>query len=313
MMAAEASALPKATISSKLLDKYFPEPSSFPFFVHAYALNRQDPTRLQFWTNGTGPDRPSAFYEFSIPYSVRDKDDIKPPTKVLETPKDAFILDFVSGGYTAGQADPSLLLGISNTHLYVRSGANETMISRPLPVTFAKPVTLKYDDANQGARILGPVTHGRTVSMTVSPSDSRVVAVTGWPSVSSNAGDEVVFLTMDAGVTWHNVTGNLREASGVAGKVRPGGVQLVDLLKNNNTRALLVGTSSGVLSTFVTAALTKASTAEQHWARLGTCDEFPIVLTADIDYEPYSDRLVAATFGRGIYVLKDAKLSLIHI
>ena len=148
--------------------------------------------------------------------------EIAPPTRISETPEDSFFLDFVAGGVSNGVEDPSLIVGISNTHLYRRSNATENgdFVAHPLPVRFAKPVTLEYDPAQQGARILGPVTHGRTVSLTVSPSNSDIVAVTGWPSVSNNAGDEVVFLTQDGGHTWTNVTGNLRDASGVVGKVR---------------------------------------------------------------------------------------------
>ena len=37
------------------------------------------------------------------------------------------------------------------------------------------------------------------------------------------------------------------------------------------------------------------------WSRFGTCSDFPIVLTAGLSYEHYSDTLVAATFGRGVY------------
>ena len=100
---------------------------------------------------------------------------------------------------------------------------------------------------------------------------------------------QAVFITHDAGKTWTNVTGNLREASGVVGKVRPGGVLIVDIESNETAteypRSLLVGTSSGVLMTYVRN--TTATETEQHWARFGTCDEFPIVLTADLDYEPY--------------------------
>jgi hypothetical protein len=300
------------------VNKYFREPSSFPYFVHPYTLNRLDPTKLHFWTNGTAT-RPSAFYEFSIPYTVKDKDDIKAPTKLLESPPEAMFLDFVSGGYTNGTADPDLLMGVSNSHLYIRSkdtiNANAdvaTMTKRILPAKFADPVTLEYDNGNKGARILGPVTHGRTISLAMSPSDSRVLVVTGWPSVSSNLGDESVFASIDAGQTWLNITGNLKSAAGVVGKVRPGGVLIVDLLKNGRTRAILVGTSSGVLVSFISGEAADDHDPSTHkWTRFGNCDEFPIVLTAALDYEPFSDRLVAATFGRGVYVLKDAKRKLL--
>ena len=97
-------------------------------------------------------------------YTVKDKDDIKAPKLLVESPEGSFFLDFVSGGHTAGEADPELLVGTSNTHLYVRSlettkAGESGLVARPLPMAFAKPVTLEYDP-HTGARILGPVTHG---------------------------------------------------------------------------------------------------------------------------------------------------------
>ena len=38
--------------------------------------------------------------------------------------------------------------------------------------------------------------------------------MTGWPSITSNAGPEQVFVTHDAGKTWTNATGNLKAAAG---------------------------------------------------------------------------------------------------
>ncbi|CAB9520251.1 expressed unknown protein [Seminavis robusta] len=309
------------------VDKYFPEPSSFPYFVHHFTLNYQDPTLFQFWVNRTGGDdeRPSGIYQLHIPYTVQDPDDIGPPTMVMKTPPGSMIMNFVSGGYTAGTPDPNLLVGISNTHVHVRSLIDHSddggLVIRPLPVTFAIPLTLDYDK-NTGARILGPVTHARTVFLSVlSERDSRVMAVTGWQSIQDNLGEEAVFFTTDAGKSWKNVTGNLREASGVVGKVRPGGILLVDLDRHY---ALMVGSSNGIMVTFVKASLRDMDDPDTTtsndvvdpsppptWVRLGTYEEFPIVLTANVEYEPTTDRLVAATYGRGIYVLKDAKAKLL--
>ena len=53
-------------------------------------------------------------------------------------------------------------------------------------------------------------------------------------SIETNKSPEQVFLTRDAGKTWADVTGNLRAASGVVGKVRPGGLLLVDLKTNDD-------------------------------------------------------------------------------
>jgi hypothetical protein len=296
------------------VNKYFPEPSNFPFFVHPYTLNRNDPTFLHFWTNGT-VTRPSGFYQFYLPYSVQDKDDIGPPTKLIDTPLNVMILDFVSGGYVDGKDDPSLLLAISNSHLYVgRSNETKTsMVGRPLPVSFAEPVTLEYDMSNGGSRILGPLTHAKTLNMAVSNNDSSLIAITGWQTIANNAGDEAIFLTNDMGRTWSNITGDLRPASGVVGKVRPSGLLFVDIGETiNDLVALLVGTSSGVMVTFLNQKTVSndRETTNQRWIRLGNCKEFPITLTADVDYEVTSDKLVAATFGRGIYVLDNAKYTL---
>jgi hypothetical protein len=232
------------------------------------------------------------------------KKDIKAPTKLIESPPGSFFLELFAGGYTDGKADPDLLIGMSNSHLYTRSAqTGGKMVSKALPMTYATPVVFTYDET--GARVLGPVTHGRTCSLAVSPSDSSTLAVTGWASIDTNAGPEDVFISIDAGASWTNHTGNLRQASGVVGKVRPGGLLFVDLLKNKD-RALLVSTSNGVLVSYLNSSSTTPT-----WTRFGSCADFPLVLTAALSYEHYSDTLIAATFGRGIYTLKNAKAALL--
>ena len=294
------------------IDVYFPEPSSFPYFVQPYALNAQNSSELFFWTNGTST-RKSAFYKFIIPDDVQSKKDIPAPELVLVTPEDSFFLEFVTGGFTEGKPDQELLIGMSNTDLYVKNANTDgKMIKRPLPTTFAVPVTLPYDETDKGARILGPVTHGRTVSMAVSPSDSNVIAVTGWPSVEENSVNEEVWVTTDGGMTWHEVTNNLRQACGVVGIVRPGGLLIVDLLENK-ARALLVSTSNGVMVSYLPLTFSSNDENDVEWGRFGSTDEFPIVLTSALSYEHYSDTLVAATFGRGIYSLSNAKEALLDV
>lgn len=178
------------------IDVYFPEPSSFPYFVQPYALNTQDPTKLVFWANGT-TTRKSGLYVFDIHDNVTSKRDIGPPELLLDTPPGAFFLDIVSGGFTSNKADPALLIGISTTMLYVKNSATDgALVARPLPTTYAVPVTLPYDASNNGARILGPLTHGRTVSMSVSPKDSNVIAITGWTSIRENKESTVEVLVL---------------------------------------------------------------------------------------------------------------------
>lgn len=294
------------------LEKYFPAPSAFPFFVTPYVLNSQDTTKLVFWANGTsessGKDySQSGFYAFNIPHdgSVKSKDDIGPPSVVAYTPNSLtteVVLDFVAGGFTKGKSDPSLLVAVTTSQLLVRSASTgDKLMARKLPTTFAEPVGLAFDPST-GERILGPLTHGRTMSVSVSPSDSDVIGITGWATVDSNEGPEDVFVTMDGGETWQNITANLREASGVVGKVRPGGLLIVDLLENKG-RAVLVGCSNGVLVAYLDNDMQQEQVQAVQWSRFGSEREFPIVLTADLSYEHYSDTLVAATFGRGIYVI----------
>jgi len=297
------------------LTKYFPEPSSFPYFVMPYALNTQNPSEMIFWTNGTAK-RNSAFYKFVIGDDVKHGSDIPPPELVLETPDGCFFLDFIAGGYTKGSSDDKLLVGISNENLYIASSeTGHKLVTRPLPKKFAIPVIMDYDQDDHGSRILGPVTHGATVSMTVSPSNSRVIAVTGWHSVDHNDAREEVWVTFDAGLTWKNVTGDLRRATGVHGLVRPSGLLIVDMLENH-AHALLVGTSTGVMVTYLEISSQTQSRnmeSEFRWRRLGAESEFPLVKAAGLSYEHYSDKLVSATFGRGIYSIGNAKETLLDL
>ena len=73
----------------------------------------------------------------------------------------------------------------------------------------------------------------------------------------------------------------------------------------NATAALLVGTVSGVYIT-----PTDPRRLGQ-WTRLGTLADLPLVLTMGLSHEPHSDTLVAATFGRGVYVMRGATAVLV--
>ena len=86
---------------------------------------------------------------------------------------------------------------------------------------------------------------------------------------------------------------------------RPSAIALVDLA-DAHTSALLLGTVSGVYVTW-----TDVGRLGQ-WTRLGSCAELPLVLTLGLSYEPSSDTLVAATFGRGVYVMHQATQALQH-
>lgn len=76
------------------------------------------------------------------------------------------------------------------------------------------------------------------------------------------------------------------------------------------TTALLVGTVSGVFVSFVGSGDDVGVQLLGRWARLGSCAELPLVLTLGLSHEPTSDTLVAATFGRGVYVMHQATRAL---
>jgi hypothetical protein len=285
--------------------KYFPDEQAFPYFVHPYALNSQAPHQLLFCANRTQSSferaGESGWWAFNISNNVTRAEDIAAPTFVASSGVGS-VLRFVAGGFTNGASDPDVLVAINSTHLYFRSAATGlALVVRPLPVAFADPVTLSYD--SQGNVILGPVSHGQTVSLAVSAADSSLVAVTGWPAVLTNDGVESVWVTADAGATWRNVTGNLRAATATVGQMRPSGLLLVDF-PELNASALLVSTVSGVFLSW-----TDASRQGQ-WSRFGLCNDLPLVLAKGLSYEPYSDTLLVATMGRGVYTMANAKAAL---
>jgi hypothetical protein len=123
-----------------------------------------------------------------------------------------------------------------------------------------------------------------------------------------NIGDEAVWVTHDGGQTWLNITGNLVLSTGTVGMSRPAGLEFVDDIDGEGTTAVLVGTVSGAFATFITKEGKGPLTGM--WARVGTCLDFPLTLTPSIVYEAYSNTLVVGTFGRGVYILENAKSAL---
>ena len=225
--------------------------------MQPYALNSQDPQKLVFgqWN----ASRPSGVFAFHLAYGSRDAE----ARHALQDANGAF-LDFVAGGYSQNRSDPDLIIGASDATLYVRSAAitQGKLVNRPPQICI--PVILDYDETQAGL-ILRPLTHGKTVNLAVSPSDSDVIALTGWETVADNSGSERIYVTKDQGLTWSDVTGNIKAASGVTGNVRPGGILIVDLLENGD-RALLVGTANGILVTFLgNGAAKHLATSRQCW------------------------------------------------
>lgn len=103
---------------------------------------------------------------------------------------------------------------------------------------------------------------------------------TAWLTLSGyRAGSDLphVLRTSDYGATWTDLTGNLPQAP-------------VNDVVRGSDGALYVATDQGV---FV------SPSGGPQWLRLGR--DLPMVPVDDIEYDAGTDRLVAATFGRGIY------------
>ena len=283
------------------LEKWFPISAQFPLFVQPFQLNAAAPTQLVIFANGSagGAANASGWYGVELPPGLSDPDDVAEPTLLAETEARASVLDFRVGGVTGGAADPAVLVGVNSTHFYHRASpaaVTDAVVIRALPTTFTEPSILAYTAA--GDPLIGPVSHGQTVFLAVHPGDSSTSAVTGWSSVRDNAaGADSVWLTTDAGDTWMDATGDLAAATATVGRARPSGLLLLG-------DALLVGTVAGVFVSHPEAG------SPVKWSRLGLCSDLPLVLVMGLSHEAGSDTLVAATMGRGIYVLANATQAL---
>eukprot|EP00465_Bigelowiella_longifila_P005615 CAMPEP_0185260340 /NCGR_PEP_ID=MMETSP1359-20130426/8946_1 /TAXON_ID=552665 /ORGANISM="Bigelowiella longifila, Strain CCMP242" /LENGTH=148 /DNA_ID=CAMNT_0027846559 /DNA_START=446 /DNA_END=892 /DNA_ORIENTATION=+ len=125
---------------------------------------------------------------------------------------------------------------------------------------------------------------------------------------------------MDAGDSWKNATGNILD--GVE-RARPSGLLIIDFVNSHaafanehaqnrssgsnqdSVSALLVGTTSGAYVSWTD----KLGL----WTRIGSCDQLPLIMVKGLSYEHFSDTLVAATMGRGVYVVRKAKAVLLKM
>lgn len=193
------------------------------------------------------------------------------PRLVHSLPDPAYVYQL--GAYVAGQPDPKAFAGLNNSHLFVASSVMAVQ-ARPLPVQFAQPLDFVQFYDNDTQPVLGPVTHGKTVSLGMAPWNAAIVVVCGWPSITTNAGPETILLTTDAGLSWTAILGNLGVASYGPGStipVRPSSPVLIDAISSGGPDVVVIGTSTGVYFTVL------AGPKAGQWIRIGTCVELPLV------------------------------------
>jgi len=248
----------------------------------------------------------------SIEVLMADTAEWPAPTLVEATPN-SIIYVFAAGSYVNGNADSNAMAAMNNTHLFTRTSASPSWTTKPLPSHFVEPVDWTNFFDNDQDVVIGPISHGKTVSLALSLLNNSLIAVTGWPYsplFNMNHGDEHVWVTFTNGDSWVEVTGNLLVATDTIAKARPAGLEFVDDLDGKGTTALLAGTVNGVFVTFLPAD-GNIDPSSVRWTRFGLCSDLPLTLVPSVVYEPYSDVLVVGTFGRGVYVMENAKQNLL--
>lgn len=274
------------------LPKWF-KVSQFQYFVQPLALHSIDPTRVFFYARATDLVNPGHIYEMKVPYSVKNSSDIAAPTHLDHDTRGIQMM--VAGGMTDGKNDSSVIVAMNSTHILHRSSKSDgKFLEYALPQEYTEPVSFVYPTNDY--YILGPVSHFRTITLAVSPSDSQLIAVTGYETIDRNYGTERIWLSKDGGASFTEITYNIKKATGTIGQVRPSALLLVPVAKG--ATAVLVGTTSGVFVSF---------TDGDTWTRFGDCSKLPLVLVLGLSYQKASDTVVAATFGRGVYVVHQAK------
>lgn len=129
---------------------------------------------------------------------------------------------------------------------------------------------------------------GMVVTMAVDPSSADILYV-------ATAGS-AVWRTPDAGKNWENITSDLPPigfTSPMALAMKPDGPNV------------FVGTPSGIY--------TCQNPAAPFWRRMGI--GFPFVKVTDLQYQPFTDVLVAGTYGRGVFsvIVGDISPPSVHI
>ena len=124
-------------------------------------------------------------------------------------------------------------------------------------------------------------------------------------------------LHASGGATFVDITGDLPNATGVCksdawrsvcGRWKPSALLVLPYPKDPSIAIVLAGTVSGVYATAVGKKDAAAGVVGKPsgWSRLGGCKDLPLVLVGGLSYEEATGTVVAATMGRGVYVLPNA-------
>jgi subtilisin-like proprotein convertase family protein len=168
----------------------------------------------------------------------------------------------VYGGRSGGVANPDLIYAGSGNKVYKRTTAGG-------PITATSPL---------------PAGASTILDITVDPNE--------WSTVFA-IDDSHVYMSLNAGSSWTNVTGSLPAISSLDFH----SLQFVPGLFDSS---VVVGTRSGVFASEMSSIGT--------WGRVGTA--LPDVLVSDLDYNAADDVLVAGTLGRSVWSFSSASTEL---
>ena len=132
-----------------------------------------------------------------------------------------------------------------------------------------------------------------------SPGGGSIVGVAidpnNWMSVFAIDSNQV-FMSTNSGGTWSDVTANLTSISAAD-------LRSVEYVPGMSDAALVVGTSSGVFFSHVSALGGPTS-----WSRVG--NNLPDAIVYDLEYDSVANLIVAGTMGRGAWTISNATFQL---
>jgi hypothetical protein len=233
-----------------------------------------------------------------------------------------FLADITDGQFitpvAVNSVDPMRILVGGSQHIYMSSNQGATLTAiddvsvNSGPFSSTSGATMVYGGdqngvpnpdliyAASGANVLRQTTAGGGFTPTA-PGGGMIVGVTdnpnNWATVFA-IDNKQVFESPNAGATWFPVTNNLTSISGGAK------VYSIAYVPDAGNDALVVGTSSGVFDAHVSGLLGGAAAGgAAAWSQFGA--NLPNVIVAELQYDAHDNVLVAATMGRGAWLVNN--------